>query len=181
MNAANIISLARLLSVPVTIWLIVSDAWLAAFVLFVAAGISDAVDGLLAKRFGMQSELGGFLDPLADKALLVSIYVALGAHGHIPSWLVILVVSRDVLIVGGVLLSFAMALELTIQPLYVSKANTVAQIALAACVLASLGGLIAAPALVQGLVYAVGLTTVLSGAGYLVNWARGQSDDGDGR
>ena len=78
----------------------------AAFLLFLAAGISDAVDGFLAKRFGMTTELGAYLDPLADKALIVSIYVTLGITGVIPRWLVILVVSRDIMIVGAVMLSW---------------------------------------------------------------------------
>ena len=77
-----------------------------AFLLFLAAGISDAVDGFLAKRFGMTTELGAYLDPLADKALIVSIYVTLGITGVIPRWLVILVVSRDIMIVGAVMLSW---------------------------------------------------------------------------
>ena len=178
MNAANIISLARLLSVPLTVWLILSGEWVAAFIWFAAAGLSDAVDGVLAKRFGMATELGGFLDPLADKALLVSIYVALGAQGHLPNWLVILVVSRDVLIVGGVLLSFAMAFDLAIRPLFISKANTVAQIALAAVVLGDLAGVPLPEIANLALIVAVAATTLASGASYLVIWARGQSLDG---
>ncbi len=174
MNAANLVSLARLLSVPVTVWLILSGEWLFAFILFVAAGLSDALDGYLARHHNMQSELGGFLDPLADKALMVSIYVALGIHGDLPVWLVILVVSRDILIVGGVLLSFAMDLEISIEPLIISKANTVAQIALAATVLAFLAGLPVPGAVVAPLVYATAATTILSGGGYLVNWIRAQ-------
>ena len=68
---------------------------------FVIAGVSDAVDGLLARRFDLRTELGAYLDPLADKALLVSIYVTLGDLGKLPAWLAILVVSRDIMIVGG--------------------------------------------------------------------------------
>ena len=78
MSIPNLITLGRILLVPVVIWAITSDEMRIAFVLFLAAGISDAVDGFLAKRFGMTSELGAYLDPLSDKALIVSIYVALG-------------------------------------------------------------------------------------------------------
>src|ERR1043165_2429801 len=99
-----------------------------AFVLFLAAGISDAVDGFLAKRFGMATELGAYLDPLADKAMLVSIYVALGITGALPAWLVILVVSRDIMIVGAVILSWVVDKPVPLRPLPVSKLNTVAQI-----------------------------------------------------
>jgi cardiolipin synthase len=176
-NLPNLISLARLLSVPLTIWLILQEDWLAAFGLFLLAGISDAIDGWVAKHYDMRTELGRFLDPLADKALLVSIYITLGMKGQIPAWLVILVVSRDVLIVGGALLAFAMASGLKIEPLLVSKANTAAQIALAAAVLGVLatgtGTMARLP--IEALMWLVGATTVLSGAGYLIHWSRGQS------
>ena len=107
--------------------------------LFLVAGVSDAVDGFLAKRFHMASVLGAYLDPLADKALIVSIYLTLGINGEIPRWLVILVVSRDILIVGGIMLSWLMGSPLKIKPLVVSKLNTVAQIVFACVVLGSLG------------------------------------------
>src|ERR1700719_3742494 len=106
LSIPNLITLARILSVPVMVWAIVTGWMLAAFLLFLAAGVSDAIDGYLAKRFGMTSELGAYLDPLADKALIVSIYVTLGISGDMPRWLVILVVSRDIMIVGAVLLSW---------------------------------------------------------------------------
>ncbi len=99
MNIPNLITLARIILVPVIVWAIASNQMEIAFAVFVIAGISDAVDGFLAKRFNMASELGALLDPLADKALLVSIYVALGIWGAVPRWIVILVVSRDIMIV----------------------------------------------------------------------------------
>src|ERR1700730_13620056 len=95
-----------------------------AFVLFLAAGISDAVDGFLAKRFEMTTELGAYLDPLADKAMLVSIYIALGIIEAVPRWLVILVVSRNIVIVSGVILSWLGEKPLPLKPLLVSKLNT---------------------------------------------------------
>ncbi len=175
MNAPNLISVGRLLSVPVTVWLILAGAWGPAFALFVIAGLSDAVDGYIAKRFDQCTELGRFLDPLADKTLLVSIYITLGIRTVLPLWLVILVVSRDVLIVGGALLSFAMGRVVIVQPSRVSKVNTVLQIALAAVVLGRLGLDLSLPALlVPGLIWCVAVTTALSGAGYLVDWARSQ-------
>ena len=93
LNIPNLITLGRILLVPVVVWAIATPGamWIA-FVLFLAAGVSDAVDGYLAKRFAMITELGAYLDPLADKALIVSIYMTLGVNGLIPRWLVILVV-----------------------------------------------------------------------------------------
>ena len=99
MSIPNIITLGRILLVPVIVWAIASSQMEIAFAIFIVAGVSDAVDGFLAKRFNMASELGALLDPLADKALLVSIYMALGIWGAVPRWIVILVVSRDIMIV----------------------------------------------------------------------------------
>ncbi|MBE0702179.1 MAG: CDP-alcohol phosphatidyltransferase family protein, partial [Afipia sp.] len=94
LNIPNFITLGRIVLVPLVVWAIAASQMTVAFVLFAVAGLSDAVDGFLAKRFNMTTELGALLDPIADKALLVSIYVALGITGAIPRWLVILVVSR---------------------------------------------------------------------------------------
>lgn len=166
----NLISLARLLAVPLAVWLILSDKLAAAFWLFVAAGVSDALDGFIAKNWGVRTVLGGYLDPLADKALLMSVYVTLGYRGQIESWLVILVVFRDVLIIGGAILYHTLTQSLKMQPLFISKLNTAAQIALAAVVLAHLGLGIDERGLVSVLVHVVAATTFLSGAAYLVVW-----------
>src|SRR5215813_6325652 len=139
LNLPNLITIARILLVPVIVWAIGSGEMLFAFLLFLAAGVSDAVDGFLAKRLGMASEFGSYLDPLADKALIVSIYVSLGINGALPRWLVILVVSRDIMIIAAVMLSWLVDKPVTMKPLAVSKANTAAQIALAMLVLAALG------------------------------------------
>jgi cardiolipin synthase (CMP-forming) len=169
-NLPNLITLGRLLCVPLAIWLVLSDDLGAAFWLFVAAGLSDAVDGFIAKRFDQRSRLGALLDPIADKALLVSMYVTLGVAGHLPNWLVILVVFRDVLIVGGFLLVTALAHAMRWEPLLVSKLNTALQIALIAVVLGRIGLHIPDFGLGRLLIYAVAATTVISGAGYLVRW-----------
>src|SRR6202012_3106116 len=116
LNLPHIITVLRILLVPVVIWAITSQQMAIAFSVFLIAGVSDAVDGFLAKLFGMQSELGAHLDPLADKVLIVSIYVALGITEAIPRWLVILVVSRDLLIVGGVMLAWFLGKPLRLKP-----------------------------------------------------------------
>ena len=139
MNIPNSITLLRIVLVPLVVWLIITHEMLAAFVVFLLAGLSDAADGFLAKRYGWHTELGAYLDPIADKALLVSIYLTLGFAGHLPVWLVIAVVSRDVLIIGGVLLSWMLSRPLAMQPLLISKANTCFQILLAGFVLGELG------------------------------------------
>lgn len=172
MNLPNLITLARLLSVPLAVWLILDGRFGAAFWIFVAAGVSDAVDGFIAKRFDSRTRLGALLDPIADKSLLVGVYVTLGSAGHLPAWLVILVVFRDLMIVGGFLLVQALAQGMRAEPLIVSKLNTAFQIALAALMLAKLG-LDFDPGLVLTvLIWGVAVTTVLSGAGYLIRWTR---------
>jgi cardiolipin synthase len=172
-NVPNIISLARLLSVPLAVWLILGDYFLAAFWLFVVAAASDAVDGFIAKRFNAQSEFGSYLDPLADKALLVSVYITLGSANHIPDWLVILVVSRDLMIVGGVLLLLMITGAYKVKPSIISKVNTLMQLVLAGVVLAKLGAVFENFELVvMVLTYLVTATTLISGAGYLVSWVR---------
>ena len=170
MTPPNIISLARLLSVPLIVWLITERETGWAFWLFIGAGISDGIDGFLAKRFDWRTRLGSFLDPLADKALLVSIYVTLGMQGHLPSWLVILVVSRDILIIGAVLLSSFLGHDLKMEPLMISKANTLVQIGFAGLMLADLGHDLALGSILGYGVFLVALTTVVSGASYVVSW-----------
>jgi cardiolipin synthase (CMP-forming) len=172
LNLPNLITIARILLVPVIVWAITSDQMLFAFILFLAAGLSDAVDGFLAKRFGMTSEFGSYLDPLADKALIVSIYVALGISDALPRWLVILVVSRDIMIVAAVMLSWLVGKPVAVKPLAVSKANTVAQIVLATLVLASLGLRVDFAWLIDVNIAAVAALTLLSVAAYVREWVR---------
>jgi len=168
----NIITLARLLAVPVTVYLILQDSYAAAFGLFVAAGVSDALDGFLAKRLGIVSVVGAYLDPLADKALLVSVFVALGYLNHVAMWLVILIVFRDLLIIGGAILFHTLTQSLEMRPLFISKINTAAQILLACVVLAQLGASWQVPWLTQALIVGVAATTFLSGAAYVIKWSR---------
>jgi cardiolipin synthase len=171
-NIPNMISLARVLSVPVVFWLLLSNRPQAAFFLFVLAGVSDAIDGWLAKRYNMQTELGAYLDPLADKLLVVCIFVAMGWLGELPLWLVIAVVSRDLLIVTGVMLAWLLDHPVRIRPLVVSKANTFAQLLLASCVLADTGFKLGLEGLRDVLVVITGLLTLASLWAYTVAWLR---------
>jgi len=168
----NLITLGRILLVPIVVWAISNGAMMVAFGLFLIAGLSDAVDGYIAKRFNMSSELGAYLDPLADKALIVSIYVTLGIAGTIPRWLVILVVSRDIMIIGAVMLSWLMDRPVKVKPLLVSKLNTLAQIVFACVLLGSLGFQVDADKLLMALMGFVAITTLLSISAYLREWVR---------
>lgn len=168
----NIISFARLCAVPAAIWLVLHRHFAAAFALFVLAGISDAVDGWLARRRG-STALGAVLDPLADKTLMVGMYVTLAAIGQLPDWLAILVVFRDLIIVGGVMLLWMTGGAMQIKPLAVSKWNTALQIGLVAVVLGldSLG--LALWPVRQAAIWLVTGTTLYSGGAYVVRTVRG--------
>ncbi len=170
MNIPNLISLGRIILVPIVFWLLVTGQVQAAFFAFIIAGISDAVDGYLAKTFGWKTELGAYLDPLADKLLIVSIFLALGVGGKLPLWLVIAVVSRDILIVMAIVLSWLLSNPVRIRPLAVSKANTVSQIVLAGAVLADEAFGLGLQWLRFVLVWVTGALTFASLAAYLHSW-----------
>ena len=172
MSIPNLITLFRLLSVPLIIYLIMNASYGWAFALFLVAGASDAIDGYIAKALDQTTTLGVYLDPLADKALIVSVYVTLGMNGLIDDYVVILVVFRDVLIVGGVLLLLVLRGHWEARPAMLSKVNTGVQIFLAAIVLAQAGAAIGISGLIALAQYAVIVTTVASGGWYLVAWAR---------
>ena len=170
LNIPNFISVSRIFLVPLVVWAIISGRMQFAFVIFVLAGLSDALDGFIAKRFASQTELGAYLDPIADKLLLVSIYVVLGFFAHLPPWLVIAVVSRDVLIVGAIMLSWILSRPIAMQPLLVSKANTTSQLVLASLVMGNLGFDIGLEPIIEPLVWMTGALTLLSAAAYLKAW-----------
>lgn len=172
LSIPNLVTLARILLVPVVVWTIASGRMDFAFLLFAAAAVSDAVDGFLAKRFGMKTELGAYLDPLADKVLIVSIYATLGITAVIPLWIVILVVSRDIMIVGAIILSWLVGRPVKIKPHVVSKINTGVQIAFAALVLASHGFNFDAEPVLTLVMALVAVLTLVSVGLYLAEWAR---------
>jgi cardiolipin synthase (CMP-forming) len=172
LSIPNLITLGRILLVPVVIWAITAGEMSVALALFLLAGISDAVDGFLAKRFGMRTELGGYLDPLADKAMLVSIFIALAAIEAVPRWLVILVVSRDIMIVGAVILAWLVHRPIPLKPLLVSKLNTVAQIALVCVILAALAFDWSLAGTILVLTVLVAALTFLSIGFYVAEWVR---------
>jgi cardiolipin synthase len=168
----NFITIARLIGVPLIVWLIIADRFLAATVLFILAGLSDAADGFIAKRFNAASELGAYLDPVADKALLVSVFCTLGFKGSLPAWLIVLVVSRDLFIIGGMLLAYVLASPMPVKPLWVSKVNTAAQIVLSALVLGESSGVAVFAPFIVVTVLAVAFLTIASATAYLVEWVR---------
>ena len=166
----NAISFARLCAVPLAFWLVIDHMLAGAFILFVLAGASDAVDGWLARRNGGGNTIGAILDPVADKALLVTMYVTLAAIDQMPDWLAILVVFRDLVIVGGFVILVLIGHSPGVRPLFVSKVNTALQIILVALTLFLSGFGLAQPAVIHAmdvLTWVVAATTLASGAAYV--------------
>lgn len=165
---ANLVTFARLLTVVPLLWLICLEQYTLAFWLLLAAGATDAIDGFIAKHFNGRSDLGALLDPLADKALLNGIYIALALVAGLPAWLALMVVGRDLLIVLGVILIRRGNSAYQPRPLLIGKLNTFAQIVLAVAALAHLSGFYDLVEQIDALIAGVALTTSLSALGYAI-------------
>ena len=174
-NIPNLITLMRLLLVPVAVAMIAAQAWGWAFTAFALAGLSDGLDGFIARRFDMRSELGAYLDALADKALLMSIFIALAVAGILPVWIAILVVSRDLMILGAVIMSWVLDKPVQIRPLWISKLNTAAQISFAGAALAAMAFDVTTGLWFAPMLYIVMALTLASTAAYLAQWLRHMS------
>jgi cardiolipin synthase len=167
----NLISMLRILLTLPIVWLLFEQQFSHALILFAVAGFSDGLDGFLAKHYGWQSHLGGLLDPLADKALLMSSFLVLGGLGLIPVWLVVLVIFRDLTIVGGALYYNFSVEELDANPSLISKFNTLLQILLVLLVVTDAGPFPLPALLLEWLIWATGVTTLISGAAYVWIWS----------
>ncbi|MDH3515032.1 MAG: CDP-alcohol phosphatidyltransferase family protein [Gammaproteobacteria bacterium] len=166
----NLITISRIGLVPVLILVLKDENYAASLAIFVIAGVSDGLDGFIAKRFHFQSRLGSILDPIADKILLLCSYVMLVLLNHIPFWLMLTVVFRDLLIVGGYIIYTSMIGPVQMNPSWLSKFNTFLQISLVIIILGQQAfDLVYAP-LVDALIYGVLVSTVVSGVHYLWIW-----------
>jgi cardiolipin synthase len=176
----NIITVLRMLLVGPTVWALLTQRFELAIWLFLVAGVSDGVDGFLAKRFGWSTRLGGILDALADKFLLVSTFLCLWWLGVFPWWLVLWILARDLLIVIGGILYNSRIEKVDPEPSLTSKLNTFLQIVLAALGVVHLGLQPVPQWLLDGLMYAIVLTVFFSGAGYVREWSRRAAAGGAG-
>jgi cardiolipin synthase len=166
----NLITLARIALAPVLILFLKDADYASALIVIVIAGVTDGLDGLIAKRFNAVTRLGGVLDPLADKILLVSAFVMLTILEQIPFWLMLTVVFRDFLIVGGYLAYTSLVGPVHMRPSYLSKVNTFMQILLVVVLLTVRAGALPWDDLVTALTWVVLGTTVASGVHYLWIW-----------
>lgn len=171
----NLISLLRILLVAPTVYLLLNQDYQMALLLFFIAGLSDGVDGILARHYHWQTRLGAMLDPVGDKLLMVSCYLALGWLGHLPILLVSVVILRDVIIISGAVIYHMYIEEVSIQPLLISKLNTLLQIMLVVLLIFALSSLplsaFVTPLVIESLIWLVYVTTVASGFAYIWSWS----------
>ena len=168
----NVITVLRIFLVPPVVLALLDEQYTLAIALFAVAGISDGIDGYLARRYNWTSWWGSVLDPIADKLLQVSAYLALGWLGHMPWWLVVAVVARDVIIVSGSFTYYAIFRHFEADPTWISKWNTVLQILLVLLVMIHVGVNTVPLWLLQGLMLLVFVTTLISGTQYVARWVR---------
>jgi len=168
----NVISVLRMVLVIPIVFLLLKDFFGWALLLFTLAGISDALDGYLANRYNWRSRLGSILDPLADKLLLISSFVALTWLGLIPLWLTTAVIARDLIIVAGGVAFHYLIGKFEMEPTFISKVNTFLQIVLVLAVVFSYGVINLGEASLNMLFYGVFLTSIVSGMHYTFYWAK---------
>ena len=168
----NWISIFRLLLVIPIFMAIMDDHYVIAWILVVLAGVSDGIDGYLARRYSWGSFLGAILDPLADKLLINLCFIAFALKEVIPFWLMGVVIGRDLVIVLGSFTYYLVLGRHEISPLFISKLNTFFQIVFVALVLLNLTFSLFSNTIIQLLVYTVLTTSLLSGIEYVWVWGK---------
>jgi cardiolipin synthase len=166
MTIPNLITAFRIILAPVFVIYLINDRLNAALVVFLICMISDGIDGMVARLFNQKSRLGAYLDPLADKTLLVTAFVLLAVRGYLPSWLTVAAIARDVMILLGVLVFHLNRMEIKIRPSAVSKINTCFQFITLSMVLLK-GCLLLPPVIYEGLYYVTAAFTIASGLHYM--------------
>ena len=170
----NILSILRIVLIPLVAWLILFDYFLYALVTTLIIAISDFLDGLIARIFNAQSEIGSYLDSIADKAFIISAYMLIGTQDLLPIFVIIIVISRDIIIMGAFGLSFAMNQKLDINPIRISKINTFLQFLLIIVVLINnikvFESTFVLHYLINFIMYAVIITTITSLFFYIKQW-----------
>lgn len=167
----NIITIARIISVVPVAWLLWNAHYQAALVLLILAGLSDGLDGYLARRYQWFTRLGALLDPVADKLFIVTIMLVFGFKGFLPWWIVLLIFGRDLLIIGGAVVYRWVTGALEMKPLFISKVNTALQLLLLATTLIHVGFYTLPQTVIDYLEWLVAASTILSGAAYVFFWS----------
>ena len=178
MTVPNLITTIRIILAPVFIIYLINEQFLSALIVFILCVVSDGLDGMLARLFDQKSRLGTYLDPLADKILLVAAFITLSVIGYLPSWLTVLVISRDVMIMLGIFFLFFNRLEFKIKPSIVSKVTTCLQFIAVLSVLAR-DYLVFPSMFYISVYYLTALFTIISGLHYMHYWFKMMGDGSD--
>ena len=178
MTIPNIITMIRILLTPVFVIYVINDKLLTGLVVLIICGVSDGLDGLIARVFKQKSRLGSYLDPLADKIILVSAFIALSIRGFLPSWLTVVVISRDVLILMGVIILYLNDVDLNIKPVISSKITTCFQFVTVIAVLAE-EYLVGLQGYYPYLYYITAIFTIISFSQYLYQWLKTMGEKPD--
>ncbi|NIR14242.1 MAG: CDP-alcohol phosphatidyltransferase family protein [Desulfobacterales bacterium] len=171
MTVPNLITTIRIILAPVFVIYLINDQFLPALIVFLLCAVSDGLDGMVARLMNQRSKLGAYLDPLADKLLLVAAFVTLSVRGYLPAWLTVLVFSRDTIILLGVLVLFLNRMEFSIKPTPVSKITTWLQFITVLAVL-SQSYMSSFTKFYPYIFYLTALLTISSGLHYMHNWFR---------
>jgi cardiolipin synthase len=174
----NLLTLVRVAACPILVLLLHERNYELALYVFIAAGVTDGLDGYIAKKFDCVTSFGAVLDPIADKLLIGSAYIMLAILGDIPFWLLVVVMFRDLVIIVGYLILVVMGHDVPMRPTYLSKINTFMQISLMAAVLVEKAGFLEISALVTILIAGVLMTTIVSGVQYAWYWGIKQEFNG---
>lgn len=167
----NIISIVRIVLVVPIAYFLWSQNYSVALLLFLVGGLSDGLDGFLARRYSWETDLGVLLDPMGDKLMMLCSYLLLGWHGLLPWWLVVLVIARDFILVFGTLLYRKFIGQAKLKPLFISKLNTVFQILLVLIVMLS-QVINIHQFIIDSILWLVAVTTIMSGYAYITEWGR---------
>lgn len=169
MTIPNMLTLSRIFLTPLLVWFLLDNRTKEALYVFLIAGSTDGLDGLIARLFHQKSKLGAYLDPLADKLLLVSSFLLLGRLGFVPSWLVIITVSRDTIILLGIIMLMFHQVQIEIRPSVLSKTTTLMQLATVLTVLIVNAYAISVPPLAEGMLFVMtALLSIVSGFHYML-------------
>ena len=172
MNVPNMLTMLRLFLVPVLFYALVQGRYGWALAIFLIAAVSDGLDGWIARRFHQQTRLGAILDPIADKLLVVTAVITLTWLGFLPLWLTVLIISRDLLIIGGSMAYQLLIGAIEIAPTRLSKVNTVVQFLLIVLVLIHTASGWQYPDLLMIFIIASFASTLSSGLQYVWVWSR---------
>lgn len=169
MTVANLITTIRIILAPIFVIYLINEQFGSALVVILLCGISDGLDGMVARLFNQKTRLGAYLDPMADKILLVAAFITLSVRGFLPSWLTVTAIARDTLILLGVSVVFLNRMDVTIRPSIWSKITTCLQFFCIMAVLSKPYMNLAQP-FYMGLFYLTALFTIISGLHYMHYW-----------